>query len=97
MSEIGWIVVICLALAFLSGLAGKGQKGKPGEKRDPVRIHHPHYVQEDEYECSVCRARFSEDVMVCPACGARFSRLRQDDMEFIEEMELYDGDEDEDD
>ena len=50
-------------------------------------------MTDDEYECSACRARFGNDTMTCPSCGAHFSRLREDDGEFIEEMELYDGDE----
>ena len=31
--------------------------------------------------------------MICPKCGAKFTGTREDDGEFIEEMELWDGDE----
>ena len=88
-----WIVVGIVLLSLLVG--GKGKNKNAGaQKHDPVRIHHPHYMSDDEYECSVCRTRFGKDYMTCPSCGAHFSRIREDDGEFIEEMELYDGDED---
>jgi len=32
--------------------------------------------------------------MECPKCGARFGTATRDDGEFIEEMEIWDGDDD---
>lgn len=63
--------------------------GKPGK---PVRIDHLHYIDVDEYECSVCGAKFRKDSMSCPKCGTRFQGTKEDDDEFIEEMVLWDDD-----
>ena len=30
--------------------------------------------------------------MTCPKCGTRFEKTKEDDLEFIEEMEIWDGD-----
>ena len=93
MSPVWWIVIGIVLLSLLTGGKGKSRNtGTPGQ--DHVRIHHPHYMSDDEYECSACKARFRNDTMTCPSCGAHFSRIREDDGEFIEEMELFDGDED---
>ena len=88
-----WFIAGIVLLSLLAG--GKGKNKKSGtQKHDPVRIHHTHYMTDDEYECSVCKARFRNATMTCPSCGTHFSRLREDDGEFIGEMELYNGDED---
>ena len=85
-----WILISVLLLALLSG--GKRRK-TTASTAQPFRVDHPHYMTEDESECSVCGARFKDKVMVCPRCGARFGTATMDDGEFIEEMELYDEDE----
>lgn len=90
MSPVIWILIGVLLLACLGG--GKGKK-KP-EAGGPVRIDHPHYFDEDDHECSVCGARFTGNGTVCPRCGAKFTGSREDDGEFMEEMELWEGDED---
>ena len=91
MSSIIWILVI---LGVLAALLGGGKK-KPASGEGPVRIDHPHYMDEDDHECSVCGARFTgKGIMACPRCGAKFAATREDDGEFMEEMELWDGDED---
>ena len=87
-----WIIIGVVLLALLSG--NKGSSGKKASSGRPFRIDHPHYMSEDESECSVCGARFREKVMECPRCGARFGTAREDDLEFMEEMEIFDGDED---
>ena len=92
MSTALWIVIGLAVLAACAG-SGKGSK-KASRAGKPFRIDHPHYMSDDESECSVCGARFPERDMVCPRCGARFGTARQDDQEFIEEMELWDGDDD---
>ncbi len=54
------------------------------------------YYDADEYECSVCGARFQKQSMVCPRCGVRFDGTEEDDTEFDEEMmEEEDWDEEE--
>ena len=93
MSTVVWIVLGVIILAALSDSKGKGSKSS-GSKGQPIRIDHPHYISNDVCECSKCGARFQKKVMVCPKCGARFSTTKEDDGEFIEEMELWDGDDD---
>ena len=43
------------------------------------------------YYCKKCGVDSPGEI--CPSCGTHFSRIREDDGEFIEEMELFDGDE----
>ena len=50
------------------------------------RVDHLHYYDLDEYECSVCGARFQKNSMVCPKCGARFEGTKEVSTEFDEEM-----------
>ena len=73
------VIWILIGAVLLACLGGGKGKKKP-EAGGPVRIDHPHYFDEDDHECSVC--------------GARFTGSREDDGEFMEEMELWEGDED---
>ena len=91
MSTFIWIVVGVLVLAALGGGKSRTTSGNSGN-RQPSRIDHPHYFSEDESECSACGARFPGKEKACPRCGARFASSREDDGEFMEEMELLDGD-----
>jgi len=86
-----WIVIGAVVLGALFGGKNSGKKTASGQ---PFRIDHPHYIDDDDCECSRCGARFKEKVMECPRCGARFGMAREDDLEFIEEMEIFDGDDD---
>ena len=63
-------------------IGGKKQEGS----RKVLRIEHPHIVEDSEYECSACGARFGEKRMSCPKCGAKFEGTRVDNTEFDEEM-----------
>lgn len=81
-----------MVIAALACSGGGKQKGSGAGKA--FRLDHSHYMSDDESECSVCGSRFSGKNMVCPKCGARFGVVREDDGEFIEEMELWDGDDD---
>ena len=80
-----WIVIGIVLLALLSG--NKGSSGKKASSGKPFRIDHPHYMSEDESECSVCGARFREKVMECPNCGARFGTATENQDEWYEEFE----------
>ena len=91
MSTIFWIVI---GVIIFCALADSGKKRNAGAKGKPTRIDHPHYFEEDDHECSVCGTRFRGKSMTCPKCGTRFAGTREDDGEFIEEMELWDGDDD---
>ena len=88
MSIIFWFAI---AGAILAAIVGSGKKGA-GSSGKPTRIDHPHYFEEDDHECSVCGTRFRGKGMTCSRCGAKFTGTREDDGEFIEEMELWDDD-----
>ena len=87
----GIMVWIIIGIVFLAICAGGAKNGKSsGARGNPTRIDHPHYIERDDYECSVCGARFGRKGMTCPKCGARFQGTRKDENEFIEEMEIMD-------
>ena len=52
----------------------------------PHRIRHSHFLEPDEYECSVCGQRFREERKVCPGCGASL-RWTEKDLEWMDEEE----------
>ncbi len=80
MSTLLWIIIGAIVLAACCG--GTRQNGQ----KKVFRIDHPHYYDTDEYECSVCGARFRKSSMICPKCGARFEGTKKDETEFDEEM-----------
>lgn len=90
MSPIVWIIIgiVILAACF----SGKGNIKANGSRGKPTRIDHPHYIDVDDYECSVCGARFRKKGMVCPKCGTHFQGTKEDENEFIEEMVIWDDD-----
>ena len=90
MSPIIWIIIGMVIL--VACFSGKGNKKADGSQEKPTRINHPHYIDVDDYECSVCGARFRKKGMVCPKCGARFEETKEDEEEFIEEMIDWDDD-----
>ena len=92
MSAVFWIVIGVLIFAALadSGKKSTASKGKP------IRIDHLHYFEEDDHECSVCGTRFRGKGMSCPKCGAKFTETREDDGEFMEEMVIWEDEDDDD-
>ncbi len=97
MPAVLWIAVGAVILcACFGNKRGRGSGSSDGDRI--VRIAHPHYVEEDDYECPVCGARFTRNVMTCPACGNHFSGTRIDEEEYDEEEDEWDDwDEEEDD
>lgn len=90
-----WVILGGLVLlAACSGKSGQKKSGGSGGEQETRRIDHPHYIDLDESECPQCGARFREKTMVCPRCGARFSGTTENETEFIEEMVLWDDDDD---
>ena len=78
------------------GLFGRSPRTGGGRAGQRIRIEHPHLVEDADYECSVCRWRFSKDTMTCPRCGTVFDGKRTDYEEFEdeeEEMEAWDEEE----
>ena len=66
MSAVFWIVIGAVVLAACCGNK-KGTNTRPaGGRQKTLRIDHPHYYDADEYECSVCGARFRKS---CSANG----------------------------
>lgn len=57
------------------------------EKREETAtlIVHPHYFDDDDYECSRCGIRFGDKKAYCPKCGARFTSSEKDTEEYDEE------------
>ena len=83
------LVWVILGFAVLLALLPRRRKSS-----GPVRIDHPHVIEQDDYECSVCHRRFRKDVMICPHCGTQFTGQVQDEAEWNEEEdELEDWDE----
>ena len=83
---IGGVLVLFLIAALAGGKNGKKcSSGSSGRPR--VRIDHPHYMSDDESECSVCGTRFREKVMECPKCGARFGTATENQDEWFEEFD----------
>ena len=85
-----WITLGALAVLLLAS-SGK-QKTGSGSGRNDRRIDHLHYIDPDEYECPKCGARFRKNVMTCPKCGVKFTGTAENDDAFIEEMVLWDDD-----
>ena len=82
MSWIWWMIGGIIVLGLFSGNKGSKRSGASGK---PVRVDHPHVIDPDDYECSVCGRRFRKDRMVCPYCSARFTGKVTDTEEWDEE------------
>lgn len=83
MTTVILIVLGVIVLGALFGGKGRGRSTSGG----PVRIEHPHVIDPDDYECSVCRRRFRKNQAACPYCGARFTGRTVNHEEFDEEEE----------
>ena len=83
MPTIFWIAIAVGAVILVGSLAGRKNTAPKG----PARIDHPHVIDPDDYECSVCHRRFRKNQMSCPYCGARFAGRVTDEDEFTEEEE----------
>lgn len=86
------VIWIIAGTAVLLALLANGRKKPTPKEEKPTRIDHPHYIDLDDCECSVCGARFPKKDTVCPNCGTRFQATKEDDDEFIEEMVIWDDD-----
>ena len=79
-----WIAFIILIILVI---AGSGRKGNRNRQTKPYRIDHPHYITDDESECSVCGTRFSKKLASCPRCGTQFDSAETDEEEWYEEFD----------
>ena len=80
--------VILLIALLLSG----GKRTTPGNHEKAAHwIYHPHVIEEDDYECSRCHARFRKEAVCCPKCGITMSgKTVKDEDEWIDEEEKLD-------
>ena len=81
-----WVIGGIFVLGFIVSLfSGKG-KGTVSHGRPRVRIDHPHYMSEDESECTICGKRIPAYAASCPNCGVRFNASEEDEEEWDEEF-----------
>lgn len=80
------VLAVVVVLALLAAVAGKG-KQPDRHKAGAYRIDHPHYMTDDESECSVCHASFRYKASSCPRCGVRFESVKSDEEEWDEEFD----------
>ncbi|MBR1709704.1 MAG: hypothetical protein IJ719_12895 [Clostridia bacterium] len=85
-----WILVpVLILLAAVGG--GKQENAKQKKTATPHWIYHPHVIETDEYECSVCHARFPKESPLCPKCGTKMlGKTVTDENEWIDEEEELD-------
>ena len=93
---IGISIIVAIILLWICSdlIKDKEKEKKKVGLKESVRLFVPHYMKEDEYKCPVCKARFWKDYMVCPNCGIKFTGTREDDGEFMEEMVIWDDEDD---
>ena len=58
-------------------------------RRSPHWIQHTHLFDDDEYECSVCRAAADRPYLFGPRCGAKMAGIRSD-ASWVDEAETMD-------
>ena len=83
-------IIFAIILLWICSDLSKENDKKKARPKESVRLFVPHFMEDDEYKCPVCKARFWKDYMVCPNCGTRFTGTREDDGEFMEEMVTWD-------
>ena len=59
------------------------------KKEEPHWIHHTHFLEKGEYECSVCCRRYREAAPVCPGCKSVMAGIK-DSLEWVDETEEID-------
>lgn len=91
MSAFFWIVIGVVFLLLLGGSKGKSV-GKSDSRNQATRVDRMHYCDQDDYECTVCGARFQGKNMVCPKCGAKFKQTKALYDEFDEELDFWEDD-----
>ncbi len=82
-----WFLGILFVLGCVGSMAYKPKMSAPSgsSERPRIRITHPHYIDDDEYECTICGRRFDRNQMSCPHCGVRFTETKTDYEEYDEE------------
>lgn len=86
---IGGVFALVVIGVLIDSKNGGGKRSAAGRPR--VRIDHPHFIDADDYECTICGRRFSGNQMSCPYCGVRFTDTKEDYEEFDEEEDEWDA------
>ena len=91
-SAVWWALGILAFALILRVLLRKNRKenrtiARGLRERPRTRIDHPHYLTDDEYECTVCGTRFRSNADRCPHCGVIFNRTAVSEDEFVQELE----------
>ena len=68
-----------------------------GNEEAATLIIHPHYEEDDDYECSECGDRFDKMRNYCPKCSAHFVSKKKDFKEYEDEEDDWLDEMDEDD
>ena len=81
-------VLLLIALLF----SGEKRTNTTNSLKEAAHwIYHPHVIEEDDYECSRCHARFRKEAVSCPKCGITMSgKTVKDEDEWIDEEEKLD-------
>ena len=79
----GIVLLIIIGCAF----SRKNKHAHASRERPRTRIDHPHYITNDESECSTCGARFPKRLSSCPRCGVTFDSVKKDEEEWFEEFD----------
>ena len=84
-----WILVPAALLVILLG--GKHGTNSPKKSGSSHWIYHPHVVRKDDYECSLCHARFPKESRCCPRCGTKMTgKTEKNEDEWFDEEEKLD-------
>lgn len=87
-----WLWIFIGAIALLSLFSGGShQNNNISGKAVAHWIYHPHVIDDDDYECSKCHARFRKESPSCPKCGTMIKgKTEKDEDEWIDEEEELD-------
>lgn len=87
-----WIWIVIAVIVLLALLSGNGNNRQENSKKESAHwIYHPHVIEDDDYECSYCNARFSRENTACPKCGAKITgKTEKNEEEWLDEEEALD-------
>lgn len=77
-----WIIIVAIIAIVVIAAYMKNIHPSCAQGKTAIRIYHPHYNGDDDYECSLCGCRFNDNRTICPNCDARFSRTDEDPTEY---------------
>lgn len=87
MKWVGILFAVEIVAVMIGSVAKKNRSSGGSFERARTRTYVPHYVEEDEYVCGICGARFDRAYSTCPHCGVIFNSAAVDEDEYDEELE----------